>query len=482
MGRGNDQESRLLGMLNSNVNKNSCGECKAHNPTWASWNLGIFLCGRCASAHRSLGEEVSIVKSVSMDHWSSKELSNLERIGNRRNNEFWNDKRIPFPFDPEDKDVLVSWLRNKYKGVYKTGSVRDDDYNLGNLRSDSTDDYGFDRNSKSSRSYGSGSIYDDTKPNGMTRSMRKANERLNGSDRLYDSSRNDSKSKYDDDYDDDYDSRPSRPVSSRTSSSRQGGEQKLSFRRPTSSESKRFGDLSRKMKFDMGYEDQDVNIEALVLAQGRIEKAIEIIKRSGAKPASRNNDSNVPSLPRRRETAGALFDSSKAGGFDWLGDGPQTSSARGSNPPTDSLIDLDSNEQIFQYVDPNTGAVYYIDANGQQYADPNGGQQQMMNGMQMQQAQAQMMAMNPALAQQQQQQAMYQQQQQQMYQQQLQQQQMQQQMQMQQLQQQQIYQQAPPAKAPTLAELQQQQQMQQQMQQMQTGMYPQQQQRFFQGF
>lgn len=427
-------------MLNSGANRNCCGECKAHNPTWASWNLGIFLCGRCASAHRSLGDDISQVKSLSMDHWSHKELSLLEKWGNKRNNDFWNEKRVPFPFDPEDKDSLVQWLRDKYKGKYKFGSVRPSDYNLAGR--DSTDDYGFDRGSKSSRSYGSGSIYDG-QGSGMTRSMRKAHERLNGTDRLYHSDRrkNDDYD-YDDDDDDSY-RRPSRPSSSRNnsqwsqrSSQEEAGSGRLTFRRPTSSEEKKYGDYARKMKFDMGYSDFNSNIEALVMARGDINKAAAIVKRSGPAPTSAS--SSVPSLPRRRENAGALLDGSKAGGFDWLGED-------GSSSNAGNLIDLEEKQQqIFQYMDPNTGAVYYIDANGQQYADPNSGMmQQQMDPIQQQMAMQQM-----------QQQLMLQQQQQQ-----------------QALQQQQTSMQMMPTgylqqQPPTLEQLQQQQQMQQ-MQQMQ---------------
>lgn len=32
-------------------------------PRWASWNLGIFLCIRCAGIHRNLGVHISRVKS-----------------------------------------------------------------------------------------------------------------------------------------------------------------------------------------------------------------------------------------------------------------------------------------------------------------------------------------------------------------------------------------------------------------------------------
>lgn len=67
-----------------------CADCFARNPGllrrdarsarlhfadtpaagWASWNLGVFLCVRCASLHRKLGTHISKVKSLSMDAWT----------------------------------------------------------------------------------------------------------------------------------------------------------------------------------------------------------------------------------------------------------------------------------------------------------------------------------------------------------------------------------------------------------------------------
>jgi len=51
-----------------------CADCNARNPSWASWNLGIFLCMRCASIHRKLGTHISKVKSLSMDKWTTDQV------------------------------------------------------------------------------------------------------------------------------------------------------------------------------------------------------------------------------------------------------------------------------------------------------------------------------------------------------------------------------------------------------------------------
>ena len=44
-------------------------------PRWASWNLGIFLCIRCAGIHRNLGVHISKVKSVNLDSWTSEQVA-----------------------------------------------------------------------------------------------------------------------------------------------------------------------------------------------------------------------------------------------------------------------------------------------------------------------------------------------------------------------------------------------------------------------
>ena len=43
-------------------------------PRWASWNLGVFICIRCAGIHRNLGVHISRVKSVNLDSWTQEQI------------------------------------------------------------------------------------------------------------------------------------------------------------------------------------------------------------------------------------------------------------------------------------------------------------------------------------------------------------------------------------------------------------------------
>lgn len=68
------RNERELHDLLSAPGNSQCADCSAKNPSWASWNLGIFLCMRCASIHRKLGTHISKVKSLSMDTWTADQV------------------------------------------------------------------------------------------------------------------------------------------------------------------------------------------------------------------------------------------------------------------------------------------------------------------------------------------------------------------------------------------------------------------------
>ena len=47
---------------------------------WASCNLGAFLCQECASIHRSLGVDISRIKSVKLDNWEDNQVKVCDQL------------------------------------------------------------------------------------------------------------------------------------------------------------------------------------------------------------------------------------------------------------------------------------------------------------------------------------------------------------------------------------------------------------------
>lgn len=135
---GSSVESDLKYLLNSPDNANECGECGATFPSYCSVNLGVFLCGRCASVHRKIlgGRDDgarSIVKSLTLDRWSKYDIDSvMSSGGNKHNRQFWNPKKEPFPYDgDDDRSAVETYIRNKYlKGKFKYSPVRIGDFKL----------------------------------------------------------------------------------------------------------------------------------------------------------------------------------------------------------------------------------------------------------------------------------------------------------------------------------------------------------------
>ncbi|XP_021915773.1 stromal membrane-associated protein 1 isoform X2 [Zootermopsis nevadensis] len=107
-------QALLTQMLRDEDNK-YCVDCDAKGPRWASWNLGIFLCIRCAGIHRNLGVHISKVKSVNLDTWTPEQVVSLQQMGNSRARAVY-EANLPDNFRrPQTDSSLEAFVRAKYE-------------------------------------------------------------------------------------------------------------------------------------------------------------------------------------------------------------------------------------------------------------------------------------------------------------------------------------------------------------------------------
>ncbi|XP_075608456.1 arf-GAP with Rho-GAP domain, ANK repeat and PH domain-containing protein 2 [Balearica regulorum gibbericeps] len=102
-----------------NESNRSCADCKAPSPDWASINLCVVICKKCAGQHRSLGPRDSKVRSLKMDAsiWSNELIELFIVIGNKRANSFWagnlpSDEELHMDAPAEKR---IAFITQKYK-------------------------------------------------------------------------------------------------------------------------------------------------------------------------------------------------------------------------------------------------------------------------------------------------------------------------------------------------------------------------------
>uniref|UniRef100_A0A8D0F6R8 ArfGAP with RhoGAP domain, ankyrin repeat and PH domain 1 n=1 Tax=Strix occidentalis caurina TaxID=311401 RepID=A0A8D0F6R8_STROC len=68
-----------------------CADCGSPKPDWASINLCVVICKRCAGEHRGLGPGITKVRSLKMDRkvWTEELIQLFHHIGNAVANRFW---------------------------------------------------------------------------------------------------------------------------------------------------------------------------------------------------------------------------------------------------------------------------------------------------------------------------------------------------------------------------------------------------------
>ncbi|XP_003737279.1 stromal membrane-associated protein 1 [Galendromus occidentalis] len=110
-----DKMQALLSHLLREEENKYCADCDAKGPRWASWNLGIFVCIRCAGIHRNLGVHISRVKSVNLDSWTDEQVGSMQKMGNSKGRAVY-EANLPDGFRrPQNDSALETFIRGKYE-------------------------------------------------------------------------------------------------------------------------------------------------------------------------------------------------------------------------------------------------------------------------------------------------------------------------------------------------------------------------------
>ena len=111
------KQKKIINNLLKKPENKYCADCKNNPPTWASINLGIFICINCSGCHRELGAHISKIKSTTLDLWSNDILEHFKKIDNKIANDYWEYNLNNFDFNimKKDRDIIMEFIRNKYE-------------------------------------------------------------------------------------------------------------------------------------------------------------------------------------------------------------------------------------------------------------------------------------------------------------------------------------------------------------------------------
>uniref|UniRef100_A0A671X6M3 ArfGAP with dual PH domains 1 n=1 Tax=Sparus aurata TaxID=8175 RepID=A0A671X6M3_SPAAU len=93
-----------------------CFICVA-DPEWASYTLGVFVCLSCSGLHRNIAQ-ISKVKSIVLDPWSSSEVEFMDSVGNNTAKAKYEQIVPAFYYKPTHRDCMLlreQWIRAKYE-------------------------------------------------------------------------------------------------------------------------------------------------------------------------------------------------------------------------------------------------------------------------------------------------------------------------------------------------------------------------------
>ena len=79
----------LAVIVKQDAYNSKCADCGKSKPTWASTNLGCFMCLECSGIHRAIGVHITKIKSITLDTWHKSEVEFMRSMGNFVHNARW---------------------------------------------------------------------------------------------------------------------------------------------------------------------------------------------------------------------------------------------------------------------------------------------------------------------------------------------------------------------------------------------------------
>ncbi|KAI3657938.1 hypothetical protein MP638_000250 [Amoeboaphelidium occidentale] len=118
--RQDSKNSLVMERLKKIPGNDKCADCQTENPDWVSINLGVVICIDCSGIHRSLGVQISKVRSLKLDKLEPEIIDIMAALGNQTVNRIFESgyslesDEILKPNPKSDRTEKEKWIHAKY--------------------------------------------------------------------------------------------------------------------------------------------------------------------------------------------------------------------------------------------------------------------------------------------------------------------------------------------------------------------------------